>query len=79
MFDASDSSDRRRAGWRGALDALRSMTRVIASRPATPPTESVQQSAPPPTSRPPLGSERELREQHHGSAVRPDEHRHEQQ
>ncbi len=79
MFGASDSSDRRRAGWRGALDALRAMTRLLASRPAAPPTESVHRTQPQATARPPLGSERELHEQQHVNAPRPDEHRHQEQ
>jgi len=80
MFGTSDSSDRRRAGWRGALDALRAMTRLLPGRPAVaPPIEPVHRTPPASGERPPLGSERELHEQQHPGAVRPDEHRHEQQ
>lgn len=76
MFGASDSADRRRAGWRGTLDALLRMTRLVPARPLAPPTPPVARTEVEPGSRPPLGSERELREQHHVGALRPDEHRH---
>ena len=76
MFGASDSADRRRAGWRGTLDALRSMTRLLPGRPAAPTTTPVQGTETPPESRPPHGSEHELHEQHHVHPLEHDEHRH---
>jgi hypothetical protein len=79
MFGASDSSDRRRAGWRGVFDRLLEMTRLVPARPQGPPVEPVHRTPPPPGQRPPLGAERELHEQQHVNPLRADEHRHEQQ
>ncbi|MSP22192.1 MAG: hypothetical protein EXR66_04140 [Dehalococcoidia bacterium] len=76
MFGASVSADRRRAGWRGALDALLRMTRLVLARSLAPPTSPIHRIDERAESRPSLWSEHELHEQHHAGALRPDEHSH---
>lgn len=76
MFGTPDAADHRKAWWRAQVDRLLEMTGVMPRPAASPPTDPIHRDAP--ESRP-LGSARELHEQHHPSAVRPDEHRHEQQ
>lgn len=75
MIGTPDSSDHRKAWWRAQVDRLLEMTRLAPRPPRTPPTTAIHRDA----LETPVGSARELREQHHVNPLRPDEHRHEDQ
>ena len=76
MFGTPDASDHRKAWWHARIDRLLEMTRLVPKPAPRPPTDPIHRE---PLESRPIGSARELREQHHPGAVRPDEHRHEDQ
>ncbi len=76
MFGTPDAPDHRKAWWRGVVDRLLGMTRLVPPPPPEPPTDPIHREA---FESRPSGSARELHEQQHVNPLRPDEHRHEDQ